>query len=112
LDNNTNVTRVVIGPLTFTRQDHEQIVSGPNAMILVPPRHYCIIQNPVVRVEGKEKFDEYGSAVLRHGDEEVRLDHFYGSQPFPLFPGESLFGKSKPFTSCSHQHCYSIESCS
>jgi len=93
LDNNLNVTRVVVGPLTFTRQDHEQIVSGPNPMILVPPRHYCIIQNPVVKEKGVVKFDANGYAVLRHGDEEVRVDV---PEPFPLYPGESLFGKVSP----------------
>lgn len=49
LDNSTNVTRVVVGPATFTRQEQERVVSGPTAMVMVPPRHYCIIQNPVVR---------------------------------------------------------------
>jgi hypothetical protein len=49
LDNNTNVTRVVVGPRTFTRQDHETIVAGPEPMITIPPRHYCVIANPVVR---------------------------------------------------------------
>lgn len=58
-------------------------------MILVPPRHYCIIQNPVVKI------NEDGTAVLKHGDEEVRVAERY-SEPFPLYPGESLFGKVSP----------------
>lgn len=87
LDNNKNVTRVVSGPQTFTRQEHEQVVAGPNPMILVPPRHYCIIQNPVVSV------NEDGTAILKHGDEEVRVSV---AEPFPLYPGESLFGKVSP----------------
>jgi len=91
LDNNKNVTRVVNGPLTFTRQDHEQIVSGPNPMIMVPPRSYCIIQNPVKRdAAGAVVFDENEQAVLRHGDEEVRVEV---AEPFPLYPGETLYGK-------------------
>jgi len=91
LDNNKNVTRVVCGPLTFTRQDHEQIVSGPSPMILVPPRSYCIIQNPVKRDEnGEPLFSEDGQALLRHGDEEVRIEV---AEPFPLYPGETLYGK-------------------
>lgn len=49
LDNSTNVTRVVVGPYTYTRQEQERVVSGPTAMVMVPPRHYCIVQNPVVR---------------------------------------------------------------
>lgn len=81
------------GPQTFTRQDHELVVAGPNPMILVPPRHYCIIQNPVVCVDGVPQFDANGTAILRHGDEEVRVDV---AEPFPLYPGESLFGKVSP----------------
>ena len=49
LDNNTNVTRVEVGPKTFTRQDHEIVIAGPEPMVMIPPRHYCIIANPVVR---------------------------------------------------------------
>lgn len=49
LDNNTNVTFCLTGPLTFTVQDH-QVVQGPPAeMIKIPPLHYVIISNPVVR---------------------------------------------------------------
>jgi len=94
LDNNSNVTRVTVGPKTFTRQDHETVVSGPNAMIMVPPRHYCIISNPVVRNDQKEvEVDVNGQAKLRHGDEEIR---FESADPFPLYPGESLYGKVSP----------------
>ena len=49
LDNNTNVTRVEVGPQTFTRQEHEKLVAGPEPMVMIPPRHYAIIQNPVQR---------------------------------------------------------------
>jgi len=94
LDNNQNVTKVVVGPKTFTRQDHETVVSGPNAMIMVPPRHYCIISNPVVRNADKQpEFDSNKQVKLRHGDEEIR---FEDPDPFPLYPGESLYGKVSP----------------
>lgn len=49
LDQTNNVTRVCVGPMTFTRQEQERVVSGPNQMIMIPPRHYCIIQNPAFR---------------------------------------------------------------
>jgi len=75
--------------LTYTRQDHEKIVEGPSQMIMVPPRHYCIISNPVVKSTGKVESDEYGNYRLRHGDEEIRFEQ----EPFPLYPGEKLFGK-------------------
>jgi major vault protein len=93
LDNNSNVTRVESGPQTFTRQDHEKVVSGPDPMIMIPPRHYCIIANPVMRDEkGKVITDKSGQIKLRHGDEEIRFEQ----EPFPLFPGEKLYGKVTP----------------
>jgi major vault protein len=93
LDNNSNVTRVEVGPQTFTRQDHEKLVSGPDAMIMIPPRNYCIIQNPVQRDEkGNVVREEGGQIKVRHGDEEVRFEQ----EPFALFPGEKLFGKVTP----------------
>ena len=93
LNNNTNVTRVECGPKTFTREDHEKVVFGPEAMIMVPPRHYCIIQNPVQKNEkGEIVLGENGLVKLRQGDEEIR----FAKDPFPLYPGEKLSGKVTP----------------
>jgi len=89
LDNNANVTRVEVGPQTFTRKDHEQVLSGPTAMIMIPPRHYCIIANPIAREADRAVYDEHGNVKLRHGDEEIRFEQ----EPFPLYPGETLKGK-------------------
>ncbi|EGG14463.1 major vault protein [Cavenderia fasciculata] len=90
LDNNTNVTRVEIGPNTFTRQDHEKVVAGPDPMIMIPLRNYCTIGNPVVRkADGSLALDEFNQVKLRHGDEEIRV----AQDPFPLYPGEKLVGK-------------------
>jgi len=95
LDQNTNVTRVVVGPASFTRQDHEVVVSGPDPMIMIPPRHYCIIQNPVLRDKKglPVKIENSEQVRLRHGDEEVRFDDM---DMFPLYPGETLYGKVSP----------------
>jgi len=89
LDNNSNVTNVVVGPKTFTRQDHEKVVGGPSEMVMIPPRHYCVIANPIARENGKIVRDNKGNAKLRHGDEEIR----FSQEPFALFPGEELKGK-------------------
>ena len=87
LDNNLNVTRVVVGPCTFTRQDHERVTLGPEEMVQIPPRHYCIVQNPVIRTEdGTVALGPHQQIKLRYGDYEVRLEQ----DPFPLYPGESL----------------------
>eukprot|EP00163_Fabomonas_tropica_P033313 TRINITY_DN868_c0_g3_i1.p1 TRINITY_DN868_c0_g3~~TRINITY_DN868_c0_g3_i1.p1 ORF type:complete len:849 (-),score=328.79 TRINITY_DN868_c0_g3_i1:60-2606(-) len=89
LDNNTNVTRVEVGPQTFTRQDHEKVLLGPELMITVPPRHYCLIANPIMfDDEGLPIKDKFGQVRHRHGDHEVRFEQ----DPFPLYPGEKLVG--------------------
>jgi len=93
LDNNTGVTRVVEGPKTFTKQEHEKIVTGPDDMIVIAPRHYALISNPAVRNgKGEPQLDEFGNIRLRHGDEEIR----FTSEPFALLPGEKLVGKVNP----------------
>ena len=87
LDQNTNVTRLEIGPQTYIRQDNERVVFGPERMITVPPRHYCVIENPVVRDDdGKVILDPNGQAKLLHADQ----DHRLAQEPFPLYPGEVL----------------------
>ena len=93
LDNNTNVTRVEVGPQTFTRQEHETVVAGPLDMVTIPPRHYCIVANPVVRAaDGSIVFDRPNQPRIRTGDKEIRMDN----EPFPLYFGERLIGKVQP----------------
>lgn len=85
LDNNTGVTRLEVGPQTITLRDHERLILKPSPMIVVPPRYYCIVSNPVLRDEtGKPIADRYGQIQLRYGDREIRLEQ----PPFPLYPGE------------------------
>ncbi|XP_042327567.1 major vault protein [Sceloporus undulatus] len=87
LDQNSNVTRVEIGPKTYIRQDNERIIFPPVKMVMVPPRHYCIIHNPVIRgADGTIQLDVLGQVRLRHADLEIRLTQ----DPFPLYPGEEL----------------------
>ncbi len=90
LDNNTGVTRLEVGPQTITLRDHERLVLKPQAMVIVPPRYYCIVENPVLRdEEGEPIADEHGQVKLRYGDREIR----FAQEPFPLYPGEELAGK-------------------
>ncbi|XP_058510013.1 major vault protein [Solea solea] len=87
LDQNTNIARVEIGPLTYIRQDNERILFSPVRMIMVPPRHYCVVLNPVSRDDNSQVlFDQSGQAKLRHADLEIRLTQ----EPFPLYPGEEI----------------------
>ncbi|CAB1341403.1 unnamed protein product [Coregonus sp. 'balchen'] len=87
LDQNTNIARVEIGPLTYIRQDNERVLFSPVRMTMVPPRHYCVVLNPVARDDnGQVLFDQSGQAKLRHADQEIRLTQ----DPFPLYPGEEI----------------------
>ncbi|CAF2630339.1 unnamed protein product [Rotaria sp. Silwood2] len=90
LDQNTNVTRLEVGPKTFIKQENETVMVGPEKMITVPPRHYCVVESPVVRNEaGVVQFDENGQAKLVHADLDIRLA-YPDQAPFPLYPGEIL----------------------
>ncbi|KAJ7990004.1 hypothetical protein DPEC_G00310350 [Dallia pectoralis] len=87
LDQNTNIARVETGPLTYIRQDNERVLFHPERMIMVPPRHYCVVLNPVARDDNEQVlFDQSGQAKLRHADLEIRLTQ----DPFPLYPGEEI----------------------
>ncbi|WP_228061793.1 colicin uptake protein [[Phormidium] sp. LEGE 05292] len=87
LDNNSGVTRLEVGPQTITLRDHERLILKPEPMIIVPPRYYCIVANPVLRDEnGNPIVDEHGQIKLRYGDAEIR----FAQEPFPLYPGEQL----------------------
>lgn len=86
LDKNLNVTRLISGPLTYVRHDHETLVRGPEEMVLVKPRFYCKVKNPALIKDGKPTLDRNQQIVLAHGEEEIRLS----GPPFPLYPGEEL----------------------
>ena len=55
-------------------------------MITIPPRCYCLIENPVIIENGFPVVDSYGQVKLQHADKEVR----FTQDPFPLYPGEVL----------------------
>lgn len=93
LDNNSNITRLEVGPATFIRKEHESIVLGPVAMINLPPRSYCKIENPIVRgKDGKPELTPFQQVKTNQGEFEYRVADEY-PDPFPLFPGEKLIGK-------------------
>ncbi|XP_058892173.1 major vault protein [Kogia breviceps] len=87
LDQNSNVSRVEVGPKTYIRQDNERVLFAPKHMVTIPPRHYCTVTNPVARdTQNAVLFDITGQVRLRHADLEIRL----AQDPFPLYPGEVL----------------------
>ena len=90
LDQNSTVTRLEIGPKIFLRQDNEILVLGPEKMITIPPRHYCVIENPILKDRtGQVQYYDNGQVKLAYGDIDIRLENDY-KDPFPLYPGENL----------------------
>lgn len=82
LDMNTNITRVEMGPQTVVLDANERLVAGPLPMIVIPPAHYCVIENPMFKyVPGK-------LCELKLAQFDVR----FHSEPFCLYPGEELVG--------------------
>ena len=54
-----------VGPKTYIRQDNEKVILGPEKMIVVPPRHYCIVENPVIVGDDfKVVLDSYGQVNI------------------------------------------------
>ncbi|KAL4231029.1 hypothetical protein ACF0H5_008612 [Mactra antiquata] len=86
LDLNTNITRVEKGPQSIVLASNERLVHGPVPMIVIPPAHYCVVKDPMCKyVAGK-------LCELKLGQSEVR----FHSEPFCLYPGETLEGDIKP----------------
>lgn len=60
------------------------------------PYEYCVINDPVMR-NFKDKsliVDKYGQVKNKIGDSEIRTSFDY-TEPFPLYPGETLTKKEK-----------------
>lgn len=97
LDNNENIRRIVEGPITFVKKEHEIVIKGPEDMIVLPPGNYCIITNPVERdEEGKPKLNKYGEYQIMQGRQEIRQSENF-PEPFPLYPGEELEKGTTPY---------------
>ena len=66
LDQTTNVTRLEVGPQTFVKKENEQISKNPEKMIIVPPRHFCVILNPILKDEnGQAMYDNVGQVIAQ-----------------------------------------------
>lgn len=83
LDLNTNVTVLEVGPKSLILQDNHKLVEGPLPFVVIPPGHYCVIENPV-----KQSCEPGKQCDLKHGYREVR----FFEEPFPLYPGETIEG--------------------
>ena len=80
LDQTTNVTRLEVGPATFVRKDNEMVVSGPQRMITVQPRHYCEVLNPVMRAQdGQVLLDNVGQVSGDNTENSIHNHTLYPS---------------------------------
>ena len=97
LDKNTNVTTLFVGPQRFTCfENHQVIGKGVENMIMIPPKHYCIIENPIQRDKNSQPiFDSHGQVLLKHGEKLICFAS-ENNEPFPLYPGEILATKIQP----------------
>jgi major vault protein len=50
-DVNTFKIRLINGPKIFVPEENVKIITGntPLKMIVLPPRHYCVIKNPILK---------------------------------------------------------------
>jgi len=107
IDKNRNVTHVEVGPQSFIRKDHQQIVKKPELMITIPPRRWVRVANPVVRENGEPCFVD-GQAKLAFGRSEIRL-HEDWPKPFPLYPGEQLAAQVTPLEIIPPNSAFKLE---
>lgn len=96
LDNNANIKSIILGPTTFVKKEHEEVIKGPEDMIVLPPDHFCVISNPVVCEKRVPQKNEFGEYKILFGREEIRQSNDY-PEPFPLYPGEELTKDITPF---------------
>jgi len=80
------VTVLEVGPKSLILQDNHQLVEGPLPFVVIPPGHYCVIENPV-----KQPCEPGKQCDLNHGYREIR----FFKEPFPLYPGETIEGVRK-----------------
>lgn len=90
-DANRGVVLMEVGPRVLTLEAHLTLVAKER-MVELGAGSWCVVRNPVVRVDGQVALDEFGQARVAVGDREVRV----GPKVFPLYPGEELEGDIVP----------------
>ncbi|RKG63258.1 hypothetical protein D7V80_31290 [Corallococcus sp. CA054B] len=90
-DANRGVVLMEVGPRVLTLEAHLTLVAKER-MVEVGAGSWCVVRNPVVRVDGQVALDDFGQARVAVGNREVRV----GPKVFPLYPGEELEGDIAP----------------
>lgn len=92
LDENDNITQLLVGPQTRTLATSETLVKPVTEFHVVPRGSYCVVENPHAEVvdpaTGRKvpELDKDGQVKIRLGETEVRYD----VDPFPLYPEEKI----------------------
>ncbi len=90
LDRNLNITRVELGPANFIQEESEKIVRNPTNMVKIPPQHYCVVLNPVVKdKDGNIVMTDFNEVKIKFGEIELRT-YEDNPEPFPLYPYERI----------------------
>lgn len=95
-DTITNITYTLEGAKNYALKSNEILVKNVTPHVQLGNSTYVVIANPVVKEEGKIKYEEFNQVKLKWGEEEIRTDAEY-KDPFPLYPGEEIKGKVSPF---------------
>ncbi|CAF3482226.1 unnamed protein product [Rotaria sp. Silwood1] len=87
LRQNTTLTTLDLRLNQITDKGAEHLADALHKNTFNSSRHYCVIENPVLRNnDGKIVSDTNGQVKLLHSDIEIR----FAQEPFPLYPGEVL----------------------
>lgn len=91
LNKNNNVSKLIVGPVTYIREENEEVQTGEHAqkMLVLPPCGYCVISDPIMLQDNQPIYDNNNQVKLQLGENEIRFQEDY-EMPFPLYPGESL----------------------
>ena len=91
LNKNNNVSKLIIGPITYIREENEKVQTGDDArkMLILPPSGYCVVSDPIMIKDGQPVYDKNNQVKLKLGETEIRFQEDY-DMPFPLYPGEEL----------------------
>ena len=82
--------RIEFGPQNYVRQEGEELLHDrPQDFIVLKPYTFAVIADPVIMKDKAPLLDKHGTVVVRHGEQEIRIDKDY-PEPFPLYPGEVL----------------------
>lgn len=97
LDTNTNVTRLICGPVKHVVKAHERLIFQAQPMIRLPYQTYVKIGDPILKSEkGEPVMTSFGQVKIRFGDSEIRTYETH-PEPFPLYPGENVASNIEKF---------------